>query len=93
MFHVKPDARKQLANRIKQARLDASARSGRQITQTEIAEKLGVTQATIGRWESGAVEPDLAMIRLLAEYLGTDPRDVAFGPVVQDDPLPKRKVR
>ncbi len=39
------------------ARCIAALRSRLQLTQTELAERLGVTAMTISRWERGLVEP------------------------------------
>lgn len=85
------DAATGFAKRVMQARLDAGARRGKQLTQTEVAEKMRVTQATVGRWESGDAEPDLATIARLAKVLGVDPRDLAFGPAASDEPAKKRR--
>ena len=79
------------AKRVLQARLDAGARRGKALTQTEVAEKMKVTQATVGRWESGDAEPDLGTIARLAKVLGADPRDLAFGPAVNDEPAKRRR--
>ena len=41
------------------------------LTQTEFAEKLCVTRQTVGRWEAGAVMPDIDKIADIAQLLGT----------------------
>lgn len=41
------------------------------LTQSELAERLGTTQQTIARWESGKAEPNLAALRDLAVCLNT----------------------
>jgi transcriptional regulator with XRE-family HTH domain len=51
--------------RLKQAR----QRYG--LTQSELAERLGTTQQTIARWETGKAEPSLAALRDLAICLCT----------------------
>ena len=85
------DPTKGFAKRLLQARLDAGARRGKILTQTAVADAMGVSQVSVGRWESGETEPDLATIAKLAKVLGVDPRDLAFGPAVNDEPAKKRK--
>lgn len=85
------DPSKDFAKRLLQARLDAGARRGKMLTQTEIADKLGVSQVTVGRWESGETEPDLATIAKLAKLFHQDPGDLAFGPPAEDEPVKRRK--
>jgi transcriptional regulator with XRE-family HTH domain len=41
------------------------------LTQKELAERLGTTQQTIARWESGKTEPSIANLKDLAIILGT----------------------
>lgn len=43
------------------------------ITQEELAEELGITQAALSRYENGLREPDDVMIGKLAEALGVTP--------------------
>lgn len=45
-------------------------REKRNITQTQIAEKLGITQGAVSQWEVGATNPSIGMISKLAEILG-----------------------
>lgn len=40
------------------------------LTQKQLAEKLGVTQACIGMWESGNRKPDIITLKKLARILG-----------------------
>lgn len=65
--------------RVRQARLNLSARLGRQVSQLEIARELDVAGATISRWEAGEKEPDLRTIAELARVLGVSPAWLAFG--------------
>jgi transcriptional regulator with XRE-family HTH domain len=41
------------------------------LTQAELAKKLGTTQQTIGRWESGQSTPSLKQLDVIAYYLNT----------------------
>ncbi len=41
------------------------------LTQTQLAQILNVSQATVAKWETGDREPDLIMILRLCEVLET----------------------
>ena len=41
-----------------------------QLTQEDVADKIGVTRQSIAKWESGETVPDLEKCRLLAELFG-----------------------
>ena len=45
-------------------------------TQAQLAQMLRTTQQTVGRWESGKVEPDIATLRDLAMIYGTSVDDI-----------------
>lgn len=53
---------------IIQAMIDA--RNKQHITQKELAERTGITQADISRIENGTKNPSLAMVKRIAEGLG-----------------------
>ena len=46
------------------------------LTQQELADRLGVTKATISRMESGVNEPRPSTVRKLAEALGVEPEEL-----------------
>lgn len=54
--------KQQVSDLIKQYRIDYN------ITQTALAEELGVNQRTIGYWEDGVVEPYPSSLKKLEEY-------------------------
>ncbi len=56
-----------IAERLKELRFK------NQIKQSELAEKLGVSQAQVARYESYQNRPPFAIIKLMAEILGTTP--------------------
>ena len=56
------------------ARQVAELRQKHSLTQTELAEKVGVTQAQISRIERGAISPTSATLAKIAEALGADLR-------------------
>lgn len=46
-----------------------SKRQKKNMTQTELAEKLNVTPQAMSRWEMGISYPDIAMVPLISEVL------------------------
>lgn len=52
----------------------------RQLTQTELADKLNVTPQSIGRWENGIAFPDMHKLPQIAHILDTT-TDYLFGRV------------
>lgn len=75
----------------KQAELPATLRGIRaalNLTQEQLAERLGVSFATVNRWEGGSSKPQKAAqeaIAALAEEAGVQPQDAAASA-----PMPKR---
>lgn len=84
VFHVTPMAEpgrslETFGGRLYAVRLRRSSRELRSVTQRHVADALGVTQTTVGRWEADLKEPDLATIARLAEWYGVSPGWLAFG--------------
>ena len=48
-----------------------------QMTQEDVAEKLGVTRQSVAKWESGETVPDLDKCKLLADIFGVSLDDLA----------------
>lgn len=46
------------------------------ITQQQLAESIGVTQAAVAQWESGLTSPKFAHLRAIAEKLGCSVDDL-----------------
>jgi len=44
----------------------------RSISQANLAQKIGVSQALISKWANGTCEPQLVMLPKLAEIFGVD---------------------
>ena len=56
-----------------------AARINAKLTQKELAEILGVSNATIVNWESGKTEPNLSQLKKISELSGI-PMDFIFAP-------------
>ncbi|MFS0736961.1 XRE family transcriptional regulator [Sphingomonas sp. 1P06PA] len=57
----------------------AELRKKRGFTQASLAERLGVEQPTVQRWEKGKREPDLKQLIELAAVLGVEPGNLLGG--------------
>lgn len=56
-----------------------SLRREKNITQEQLAEKLGVTDKSVSRWENGKTMPDISMLGLLADILGISIQELLNG--------------
>ena len=52
------------------------ARQRRMLTQAELAQRAGTTEATVNRLENGLQRPRISTVRRLAEALGVPPEDL-----------------
>lgn len=57
-------------NQIAIGKFIAQKRKERNLTQEQFAEKLGVSNKTISKWETGKCMPDYSVIELLCKELG-----------------------
>ncbi len=54
-------------------------RQRQNMTQLELAEKIGVSDKAVSKWERGCGAPDVSLLRPLAEALGVDVRALLRG--------------
>ena len=54
-------------------------RKEREMTQEQLGEKLGVTNKTISRWETGTYLPPVEMLQLLSEMYGITINEILSG--------------
>ena len=54
-------------------------RKEKNLTQAELAEKLGVSNRSISRWENGMTMPDFDLLIELADFYGVDIREILDG--------------
>lgn len=54
-------------------------RTGKNMTQSELAEKLFVTRQTVSSWETGRTQPDIEMLSALAEALDVPIEELIYG--------------
>lgn len=72
-------------NQEKIGKFIANCRKEKNITQQELAEKLGVSDRTIGNWENGRNMPDLSLFKPLCQELDISLNDLMSGEKVKDN--------
>lgn len=60
-------------------RFIAELRKGKKLTQEQFAERLGVNNRTVSRWENGHCMPDLALLGIIADELGVSISELLNG--------------
>lgn len=72
-------------NQEKIGKFIAKTRKEKNITQTRLAEKLGVSDRTVGNWENGRNMPDLSLFKPLCDELDITINDLISGEKVKDN--------
>ena len=72
-------------NQEKIGKFIASVRKEKNITQNELAERLGVSDRPIGSWENGRNMPDVSLFKPLCEELGVTLNDLLSGEKVSEN--------
>ena len=66
-------------------RFIASKRKEKELTQMQLAEKLGITDRAVSKWENGKSLPDYSIILQLCEVLEITVNDLLCGEVITMD--------
>ncbi len=72
-------------NQEKIGKFIAKCRKDKKMTQSELAEKLGVTDKSIGNWENSRNMPDLSLFKPLCDELGITINDLMSGEKIGKD--------
>lgn len=68
-------------------------RKEKQLTQEQLAERFGVTNRSVSRWETGSNMPDLCILVELADFYDVDIRDIIDGERKGEDMNKEEKER
>lgn len=77
-------------NQEKIGKFIAECRKEKKMTQQELAEKLGVSDRTIGNWENGRNMPDLSLFKPLCIELDISLNDLMSGEKVKEQEYQKK---
>ena len=69
-------------DQLKIGKFIASCRKENNLTQMQLADKLGITDRAVSKWETGKAMPDSSIMLLLCEILGISVNDLLSGEVV-----------
>ncbi len=77
-------------NQEKIGRFIAACRKECNLTQEQLAEKLGVSNKTISRWENGNGFPDVSLLEPLCEILNISINELLLGEKIPEDNYRKK---
>ena len=66
-------------DQIKIGKFIAATRAAKKLTQDELAEKIGVTDKAISKWENGRCLPDVSLFKPLCKTLGISVNELLNG--------------
>lgn len=72
-------------DQIKTGRLIRSLRTGRGMTQAELAQLIGVSDKAVSKWERGCGAPDLSLFPPLSQALGVDVEALFRGEMTENE--------
>ena len=76
-------------DQVKIGKLVAELRKEAGMTQEELGERLGVSQRSVSRWETGKNMPDLSLLTPLAETLGVSVTELLAGERIEGETVSK----
>ena len=74
-------------NQEKIGKFIAKCRKDKNLTQEELAEKLGVTNKSISRWENGKTMPDYSILKDLCNILEIDVNELLAGEKIKKEDI------
>ena len=76
-------------NQEKIGKFIVECRKEKNLTQEQLAEKLGVSAKSVSRWENGKTMPDYTIIEDLTKVLGFSMNEFFYGERISEDELEK----
>ena len=68
----------------------AKQRKLKELTQEELAEKLGITKNAVSKWERGLCLMDMSLLKPLSEILGVSVNDILAGEIIDNKDIEKK---
>ncbi len=77
-------------NQIKIGNFIAQQRKANSLTQNQLAEKLGITDKAVSKWENGKSMPDLSLLLPLCNLLGITLNELLSGEFISEENLKEK---
>ena len=77
-------------NQEKTGAFIAKRRKELNLTQKELAEKLGITDRAVSKWENGRCMPDLSLLQPLSRILKVSVNDLLSGEIISEEEYRKK---
>lgn len=68
----------------------AKQRKLKNLTQEELAEKLGITKNAVSKWERGLCLMDMSLLKPLSEILGVSINEILAGEIIEEKDIEKK---
>ncbi len=72
-------------DQVKIGKLIVECRKAKKLTQVELAEKLGVTDKSVSKWENGNCLPDVSLYKKICEILDITLNEFFAGEKLSDE--------
>ena len=77
-------------NQEKIGKFIANMRKEKNLTQEELATKLGITKNAVSKWERGLCLMDMALLKPLSDILGVSVNEILAGEIIEDKDIEKK---
>ncbi len=77
-------------NQEKIGKFIAKQRKLKELTQEELAEKLGITKNAVSKWERGLCLMDMSLLKPLSEILGVSINEILAGEIIEEKDIEKK---
>ena len=76
-------------NQEKIGKFISNVRKDKKLTQRQLADKLGITDRAISKWENGKSMPDLSLLKPLCDILGITINELFAGQKIREEEYKK----
>lgn len=77
-------------NQIKIGKFISQCRKEKKLTQNQLAEKLGITDKAVSKWETGKSMPDISLLIPLCEILDITLNEMFAGEYISEDKIKEK---